>query len=307
MKCAVIGAGRFGKNHVRTLHEMGLLAAVAELNDSVREACAKDYGVPVFADYREMLASDVAAVAVATPASTHYAIAKDAISAGKHVLVEKPMTLDVAEGEELVALAKKQGVTLMVGHLLIYQPAIQFIRNAIREGKIGRVISLHQERLNLGKARDAENALWSLGVHDVAVALHLLGEAPESSVLSGLAALTPGVEDDTYVHMNFASGAKAHIHSSWLWPVLRRHLVIVGSSGMFVFDEPSKQVVLHRKRIDDKLNNVDEGSEVVFEGDGQPLRLELQHFLDCAETGKVPDSDGQSGVDVLRVLAAANG
>ncbi|MES1147131.1 MAG: Gfo/Idh/MocA family oxidoreductase, partial [bacterium] len=177
---------------------------------------------------------------------------------------------------------------------------------ALADGMIGKLQSLHQERLNLGKARDVENAAWSLGVHDVAVALYLFGEAPTASTMSGKATFTAGVEDDTYIHMTFGRGAVAHIHSSWLWPELRRRLTLIGDKGMLVFDEPSKQVVLYKKSIDDKLNNVDEGQEVVYEGAAQPLTLELEHFIECAQSGKTPDSDGQSGVDVLKVLAGAS-
>lgn len=305
MKCAVIGAGRFGKNHVRTLHQMGTLQAVAELHDATRESVESEFGVPTFKDYREMLESGVDSVCVATPAHVHYPVAKDALRKGLPTLVEKPLTLDVAEGEELVRLARENDTTLMVGHLLIYQPAIQWIRNAITGGLIGNLKGLHQERLNLGKARDQENALWSLGVHDVAVALFLIGSKPLKSTFVGQSILTAGVEDDTYVHMEFEGGIQAHIHSSWMWPELRRNLVLVGDRGMLVFDEPGKRVIHHKKSIDSSLNNVDEGSEVVFEGDAQPLKLELEHFLDCAANKKQPQSDGESAVEVLRVLASA--
>ena len=284
---------------------MGALQAVAELHDATREAVAAEFGVPVYADYREMLAAGVDSVCVATPAHVHHAVAKDALELGIPCLVEKPLTLDVAEGEELVAIASRKNTTLMVGHLLIYQPPIQWIKNALDSDLIGNLMGLHQERLNLGKARDQENALWSLGVHDVAVALFLIGSKPLRSQFAGQAILNPGVEDDTYLHMEFEGGVQAHIHSSWYWPELRRNLVLVGDKGMLVFDEPGKRVILHKKSIDAALNNIDGGSEVVYEGEAQPLKLELEHFLDCAATGKTPQSDGKSAVEVLKVLAAA--
>lgn len=290
---------------MRTLHQMGALQAVAELHDGTREEVAAEFGVPVFADYREMLAAGVDSVCVATPAHVHHAVAKDALELGIPCLVEKPLTLDVAEGEQLVNLAEAKGTTLMVGHLLIYQPPIQWIKKALSDGLIGNLKGLHQERLNLGKARDQENALWSLGVHDVAVALFLIGSKPVRSVFSGQAILNSGVEDDTYVHMEFSGGIQAHIHSSWYWPELRRQLVLIGDKGMLVFDEPGKRVIHHKKSIDSSLNNVDGGSEVVFEGEAQPLRLELEHFLECASTGLTPQSDGKSAVEVLKVLASA--
>lgn len=307
MKAAVIGAGRFGRNHVRTLHEIGALHSVAELNDTARADIADEFSVEVFSDYKDLLATDVAAVSITTPAPSHYQITKDAINAGKHVLVEKPMVLDPTQGEELVKLADEKGVVLMVGHLLIYQPAIRWIKDALNRGLIGRVRSLHQERLNLGKARDHENALWSLGVHDVAVALYLIGKAPTKVQFSGQAILNEGVEDDTYLHMQFDGGIHAHIHSSWYMPELRRHLVIVGEHGMLVFDEPNKQVIHHDKSIDrETLANINEGAEVAFNGDGQPLQIELEHFLECAAEGKTPLSDGRTAVDVLKVLHQAS-
>lgn len=306
MRAALIGAGRFGQNHLRTLHEIGALAAVAEIGDQARQKAADDYGTTVFASHQDLIASKPEAVVIATPAHTHFAVAKDCLEAGIPCLVEKPLTLDVAEGEELARLADAKGTVLMVGHLLIYQPAIQAIKQLLDSGAIGTLKGLHQERLNLGKARNQENALWSLGVHDVAVALYLIGSAPEKTTFVGQSMLNPGVEDDTYLHLAFAEGVQAHIHSSWHWPELRRHLVLVGDMGMLVFDEPASTVWLHKKRIDPStLANEDGGVEEVFKGSGAPLKLELEHFFDCIRTGAKPKSDGWSGVEALRVLAAA--
>lgn len=308
MKAGVIGAGRFGRNHVRNLHEMEVLQCVADLDENARKEAEEEFGVPAYADYREMLKEGgPECIVIAAPAEWHHPIAKECMEAGRHCLIEKPMTTNTQDAEELVQLAKDKGVTLMVGHLLIYQPAIQWIKDAIERGVIGKVVSMHQERLNLGRARDQENAAWSLGVHDVAVAVFLMGDKPVETSYSGKAALNEGVDDDSYIHMTFANGAKAHIHSSWLWPELRRHLVIVGEKGMLVFDEPNKRVILHDKGINpENLQNINEGEEEVFHGDGQPLRLELEHFMECCREGKTPRSDGESGLDVIRVLNQAS-
>lgn len=307
MRIAVVGAGRFGHNHVKTLHEMGVLVAIAEPNDSTRTEVSAKYAVDSFASHHELIAARPDAVVIATPAHVHFCVAKDFLEAGIPCLVEKPLTLNVEEGEELVRLAAENNVVLMVGHLLIYQPAIQFIKQQIEAGVIGNLRGLHQERLNLGKARNQENALWSLGVHDVAVALYLVGSTPSKSVFSGQSLLNPGVEDDTYLHMEFIDGVQAHIHSSWYWPQMRRNLVVIGDKGFLVFDELNKTVTLHRKRIEsESLCNVDEGFEVIFEGDAQPLRLELEHFMECVRKGARPMSDGASGVETLRVLASTN-
>ena len=149
---------------------------------------------------------------------------------------------------------------------------------------LGSIYHLHQERKKLGRARYIENVTWSLGVHDVAVLLYLVGEEPQAVYASGHCGLQKNVEDDVYVHMEFANGAKAHLHNSWLWPENRRQLTIIGEKGMLVYDEVAGKVIFHRKTIDQDLNNQDVGCETVFEGTEPPLRLELQHFIDCVET-----------------------
>ena len=304
MKIGLVGAGRFGKNHVRTLHEMGVLAGVAELDAETRAAAAEQTGVRAVADYRELL-QQMDAFVVATPVHTHFAIAREILLAGKPVMVEKPITLSVSEAEELVELARGKGLPLMVGHLLIFQPAIRWIKEAVEAGMIGDVVSVHQERLNLGKARANENALWSLGVHDVAVLLYLFGSNPTEVSFVGQSFLTGGVEDDTYLHLEFQGGKRGHVHNSWLWPETRRVLHIVGSEGMLVFNEATRQVIHHKKSIDSGLNNVDLGSELVFEGESQPLKLELEHFVQCVQTGNEPITSGASAIEVLKVLEAA--
>lgn len=283
---------------------MGVLAGIAELDPATRESAQTQTGVKSVADYRDIL-DEMDAFVIATPVHTHHAIAKGILNAGKPVFVEKPITLSVADAEELVQIAHQKQLPLMVGHLLIFQPAIAWIKNAITSGLIGEVISIHQERLNLGKARANENALWSLGVHDVAVLLYLLDAKPTHVQFTGQSHLTPGVEDDTYIHLDFEGGNKGHIHNSWLWPETRRVLHVIGTTGMLVFNEATRQVTHHKKSIDSSLNNLDSGSEVVFEGDAQPLRLELEHFVDCVQNGREPLTSGASAVEVLKVLEAA--
>ncbi len=309
MKLAAIGSGAWGRNIVRTLHHMGALGAVAESHPPLRDQLAADYpSLEIVPCYTELLSRpDIAAVTIATPAPTHHRIAKDCLLAGKDVMVEKPMTLTAAESEDLVETAEKHGRILMVGHLLLYKPAIQFIRDYLTAGSLGKVLTLHQERMKLGKARAVENALWSLGVHDVAALLYIAGEAPAKVSFSGHRGLQDGIEDDTYLHMTFADGRIAHLHNSWLWPEDRRGLKVIGERGMLVYDEKVETVTLVKKRIDDKLNNVDEGSELLFEAprDFQALTAELQHFMSCVESRQTPRSCGRNGLDVVRVLEAA--
>ncbi|MCR4392076.1 MAG: Gfo/Idh/MocA family oxidoreductase [Candidatus Acetothermia bacterium] len=306
MKVGLIGAGGWGKNLARTLHELGALGGIAEIRPDLRAELSILYpDVPLYLHHYALLESDLPAVAVATPAATHSALAKEALLAGKHVFVEKPLALATHEAEELVALARKRGRVLMVGHLLLYQPAVRWIKEFLDSGALGEIWSLHQERLNLGRARSVENALWSLGVHDVAVVLYLVGREPGEVRVVGQAALQPNVEDDVYLHLRFPGGIRAHLHASWLWPEKRRRLTVIGEAGMLVYDEVEQTVTFHRKAITPQLTSRDEGAEVVFQGHGEPLKLELAHFLECVAEGKRPLSDGESAVPVVRVLEEA--
>lgn len=321
-RIAVIGAGQWGRNLVANLHALGALAAVAEGNEAIRNELAVRFpGIALYADHRELLESDslakgeatagvnradVAGVVVATPVPTHFAIARDAILAGKDVFVEKPLTLSLVEARDLVAMAQERGRVLMVGHLLLYQPAIQWIAAFLGSGGLGQVHAIHQERLNLGRARSVENVLWSFGVHDVAVILHLAGAVPIRSQVWGHRILQEDVQDDVHLHLEFPKGVQAHLHVSWLWPEKRRRLTIIGRTGMLVYDELEQTVTLHRKGIHANLVQWDEGAQVVFKGDGEPLKLELGHFLDRLRDRRAPISDGISGIEVMRVLDTAS-
>ena len=301
-----IGAGAWGRNIVRTLDDLQALRVIAEPSESLREPLASAFpGTEIVDDHRALVGRpDIQAVVIATPAPTHHSLAREFLRAGQDVLVEKPMALTSAEAEDLVRLAEANGRILMAGHLLLYKPAIEFIRNFLLEGKLGRVFTLHQERAKHGKARAVENALWSLGVHDVAALLHLAGATPSRVTATGHCGLRPGMEDDVYLHLEFPDGRHAHLHSSWLWPEDRRRLTVVGGRGMLVYDEKEERVTLHRKMVDAGLNNVDLGSDVVFEGSPnfQPLAAELSHFIECVQTRRPPRSDGRQAVDVVRIL-----
>ncbi|GEA16560.1 hypothetical protein E308F_28060 [Moorella sp. E308F] len=306
MNVGVIGAGNWGKNLVRTFHRLGELAGVAEVNPELQKAIRTDYpGVTVYKEAGEIIASDVPAVAVATPAHTHYRVAREALLAGKDVFVEKPLALSRAEAEELVDLAAAKNRILMAGHLLLYQPAIQWLKNYIASGAVGDVAYLSQERLKLGRVRAVENVLWSFGVHDIAVLLYLVGEKPQEVKAAGQCFLQEGIEDDVHVHLKFSGGVQAHLHVSWLWPEQRRRLTIAGSKAMLTYDELAQEVVLHKKRITPELHNRDEGSEVVFRGSEEPLLLECRHFLECIKERKEPLSNGRSALEVIEVLERA--
>jgi predicted dehydrogenase len=306
MKVGVIGAGSMGEKLIRSLYELGALYGIAENDPHRRYFLAEDYpDVPLFDDFHDLLKTPVTAVAIATPAETHYEVSKAALYADKDVFVEKPITLSSFDAEELVAIARVRGLILMAGHLLLYQPAIQQIKSFLQSGSLGEVYSLQQERLNLGGAKSLENALWSLGVHDVAAILFIIGTIPNKIVALGQQILQPGVEDDVHLHMRFPGNLQAHLHLSWLWPERRNALTIIGSKGMLRYDEVDQTVIFHQKGIDLSLCAWDEGGELIFQGDGDPLRLELSHFLSRIADRKPPLSDGGSSIEVIRTLQEA--
>lgn len=306
MKVGVIGAGNWGRNLVRNFSEMGILAGVADaISQNCQNALNVQSNLTTYESHTEMLADAFDAVAIATPAHTHYAIAKEAMEAGCDVFIEKPMTLDPSEAEALVKLGKEMDKVVMVGHLLLYQPAIAYLKKALEDGDIGQVYTLHQRRSKQGRARKVENVLWSFGVHDIAVLLYLAGETPTDVQISGHCGLQKGIEDDTYLHLTFPNGSKAHLHNSWLWPIIERGLIIVGETGILVYDETAQTVKLIKKTIDSDLQNVDEGEKIVFQGSGQPLRIELEHFVNCCRNRIRPNSCGQNGLDVVRVITQA--
>ena len=279
VKVGVIGAGNWGKNLVKNFKELGVLAGVADpLEENRQNAREVAPEAKIFSSGDDLISGDCDAIAIATPAPTHFELAAAGLRAGKDVFVEKPMTLTSAESEELIEIADERERILMVGHLLLFQPPIQFVKQFLEDGKLGNIYHLHQERKKLGRARYIENVTWSLGVHDIAVLLYLVGKKPRFVFASGHCGLQREVEDDVYVHMEFLGGTKAHLHNSWLWPDNRRQLTIIGEHGMLVYDEVASTVTWHRKHIDENLNSVDDGSEVVFQGNEPPLQRELSHF-----------------------------
>ncbi len=308
MKAAVVGAGAWGKNLIRTLYSVDALAAIVEVNDGLRATLVDQYpDVALYSDIEQLVASDIPAALIAVPASLHFTTAKKLLEAGKDLFVEKPLTLSVDESEELVHLAEKQSLILMVGHLLIYQSAVRWIKDSIEAGKIGRLCSIHQARCGLGRARSVENVLWSIGVHDVAVIQYLVGSTPFSLQVIGQKVVQKDIEDDVYLHMTFDNGIQTHMHCSWLWPQRDRTMTIIGTKGMYVYNELEQTVMYHGKGIGPDLKNIEAESELVFQGNGEPLKVEVEHFLDCVRDRSTPISDGVSGLEVIRTLEQAAG
>ncbi len=307
---AVVGMGYWGKNLVRNFHEIGALAAICDSSASVESASREKYpDVAFHRNYPDILAAPhIKAVVLATPAVTHFEMARKALEAGKDVFVEKPLAVKVDEGEQLVALAKKAGRVLMVGHILRYHPAVNKLRDLIRGGELGRLQYLYSNRLNIGKIRTEENILWSFAPHDTSVMLALLDEVPVGVSCQGGVFLNQNVFDTTVSQFQFGSGACAHIFVSWLHPFKEQRLVVVGSEKMAVFDDTAEhKLVLYPHKVEWKNRvptAVKADAEVVKIGDTEPLRQECSHFLECVETRKTPVTDGEEGLRVLRVLDA---
>ncbi len=315
----VIGAGYWGKNLVRVFSELESvrLRYVADHSADVRESIGKRHPSTVLLDDHHPIIDDPAidAVVIASPAVLHHELAKEAILAGKHVFVEKPMTLSVDHSLELVELAEKHGRILMVGHLLLYHPCVCAIREMILRGEIGDVRYVYSQRLNLGKVRSDENALVSLAPHDISVILHLIGKAPEIVGATGGCFIRSGIEDVVFLSLGFSGGVRAHAHVSWLDPHKVRRVTVVGSKKMIEFDdmEPQEKVRVYDKGVD-RSGEFGTYGEFLTLRDGdihipdipmmEPLARECAHFVECIETGKTPVSDGRNGLLVTRVLDA---
>ncbi len=306
----MIGAGRWGFNWVRTL--AGLSGAAlrwcCDVSPASLEKVRGQFPQVQTTTRLDDLLDDPAldAVVIATIAPTHFDVARRALLSGKHVMVEKPMTLTTADAHALTALAERQGKVLMVGHLLEYHPVVRQLRQMIDAGELGEVNYLYTQRLNLGTIRGDENAWWSLAPHDVSVANRLFGAAPVSVQCRGQSVVRPGVEDVVFATLEYPGGRLAQFHVSWLDPHKSRTLTVVGSKKMAVFDDTAAQkLVVHDKgfsRAGDAVTLRQGGIEVPLIDTAEPLALEARHFIDCIAGGGRPVSDGVSGTQVVSVL-----
>jgi len=316
-RIGMIGAGRWGSNWIRTL--AGLPEAdlrwVCDCNEQALERVADQYPAVKTTTNLEDLWEDASldGVVIATIAPTHFDVAKQAILAGKHVMVEKPMTLTTAESIELTDLAAMRGRVLMVGHLLEYHPVILYIKDLIDSGDLGDVYYLYSQRLNLGTVRRDENSWWSLAPHDISVACRLLGKSPRTVQCRGQNVIQPNVEDVVFGTLEFPEGKIAHIHVSWLDPHKTRKLTVVGSKRMVVFDDtlPTYKMTVYDKgfSLNDDFDSYAQWISY-HQGDivmpnikgGEPLKQEAAHFIECIEKRLTPLSDGLSGMQVVSVL-----
>lgn len=308
---AVVGCGYWGRNLVRTFAELDALAAVVDPDPSTAATLAEQYSVAARTLDEVLADPSVDAAVIAAPAKDHADLAVRALEAGKHVYVEKPLALDLADAARAVSTADRCGRTLMVGHLLQYHPAFLALRQMVTDGALGELRYLYSNRLNLGRFRREENILWSFAPHDLSMLLALVGEPPSSVTAVGSTFLSEDVPDVTTTHLTFASGPRAHVFVSWLHPFKEQRLVVVGADAMAVFDDTapwdSKLVVFEHGVSWDGTTPVPvkgEPTPIPLE-QAEPLKLECQHFLDCIADGTTPRTDGREGVRVLEVLDAA--
>ena len=294
MSIAIIGCGDWGKNLVRVFYKLNLLIAVCDKDEKKLKAITEQYHVEPFANYEELLLTNIKAFVIATPAFTHYEMVRKALLADKDVFVEKPLALDYHEGAELVMLAKEKKRILMVGHILEYHPAVEKMKDIIDGGKVGKINYIYSNRLNRGKIRKEENVLWSFAPHDISLILSIMGEFPQKTSMRGGAYVTKGIMDVTVTHFEFSDGAKAHIFVSWIHPYKEQRFVVIGSKGMLVFDDLAKNKLMffpgEEEAIPIKVKKT------------EPLEAECQHFIESIVTRKPPRTDGESALQVLEIL-----
>jgi predicted dehydrogenase len=314
LKVGVVGLGYWGPNLARNFDSLAGAELVwcCDPSPAARERVAPMVPQAKMTDRFEDLLEDddLDAIVLATPVPTHADLAVRVLDAGKHCFVEKPLAQSVEDAERAVAAAERSGRTLMVGHLLEYHPGVRKLKDLASSGELGDIHYIYSNRLNLGKARADENALWSLGAHDISVLLHLVDEEPSEISARGESYLRPGVEDVVFCFLRFPSGISAHLHLSWLDPHKERRFTVVGSKRMATFDDMAIEgkLTVYDKGFDQDSRSY--GEYITRSGDifspridnGEPLRLECEHFVDSIREGKPPRSDGRSGLRVVKVL-----
>jgi UDP-2-acetamido-3-amino-2,3-dideoxy-glucuronate N-acetyltransferase len=311
---ALIGAGHWGKNLARNFYALGALHTICDAKQSLLDGYKDTYpDVHLTTDFQKVIQNPaITKVVIAAPAARHYTLAKQALLAGKDTYVEKPLCLDSSEGEELIQLASKMQCILMVGHLLQYHPCVRKLQEMVKKGEIGKLQHIVSHRLNLGQIRTEENALWSFAPHDISVILSLSNQLPERIRCTGAAYLSNGVADTTMTTMQFSDNLHAHIYVSWLNPFKEQKLVVVGSTGMVVFDDTKpwkEKLILYRNYITWKEGSIPQANKIEGEAievlQAEPLHEECAHFLKCCQERLTPRTDGKEGLNVLKVLQAA--
>jgi predicted dehydrogenase len=317
-RIGLIGYGYWGPNLARNFHQLpqAQLVAVADMDSKRLDEPARWYHARTHVDYQELLADPTLdAIAVATPARTHFEVARAALQAGKHVFVEKPLAMCSAEARQLIALAAERDLRLMVGHTFEHNPAVWKIRELVEQRAIGDVYYVYANRVNLGRVQRDINALWSIAPHDISILLYVLGAMPLRVSAQGATYLSENVEDVVFVTLTFPNKVIAHVHASWLDPSKVRQMTFVGSEKMIVYDDVDAEARLriYDKGVYKRGSDYGEFQLKVHSGDiyipkidmTEPLRNECAHFVDCVRAGQRPRTDGESGLRVIQVLEAA--
>ncbi len=314
VRVGVVGLGYWGPNLARNFAAIAgcEVSWLCDASEPARQKLARSFpGARTTGEIGDLLADEsLDAVVLATPVPTHAQLAVAVAGAGKHCFVEKPLATNAADAQRAVDAARQAGTILMVGHLLEYHPAVARLKELVDSRELGELYYIYGNRLNLGKLRADENALWSLGAHDVSVALHLIGEEPVECVAQGASYVREGVQDVVFCYLRFPSGIVSHLHLSWLDPHKERRITVVGSRRMATFDDMliEGKLTIYDKGFDEDSSSW--GEYIARSGDTfsprianlEPLRIECEHFIQCIRTGATPRSDGESGLRVVRVL-----
>jgi len=310
-KICVVGAGRWGTNHIKTLKNLGCLAGIVESRENRREELKALFpDAQLFHSVREVPLDQFDGFTVATPAETHFEVGSYLLEHGKHVLIEKPIALNTKDAAALKKLADDHKVNLMVGHVLLFHPAIIKIKALIESGKIGKLEYIYSNRLNLGTVRTEENILWSFAPHDISIFEYFIGANPVEVVSRGGAFLQPGIHDTTMTMLTYPNNVVGHIFVSWLHPFKEHRMVMIGSKGMISFEDSSdeKDILFYEKGIDwiqGEPIKRDGPTEIIPYEKGFPLTNEIQYFIDHLDGSRLEIADGQNAFDVLEVLEKA--
>lgn len=305
-RLCVVGCGRWGMNHVRTLYRLGILFAVVDSDEQRLKSISEEYAdVTCHMSLEEAIHARYDGYTVAVPAEAHYSIGSQLLKAGLSVMMEKPMTLTVAESESLIALSNEYGGRLMVGHVLMFHPAIRKIKEVIESGKIGELRYIYSHRLNLGTIRTEEDVFWSFAPHDISLLDYLTGTRVVAIRAKGSDYLTKGVSDIVIAELDYPNNVHAHIFTSWLNPFKQQQLVIIGSEGMLTFDDAGdKEIKYFAKGVNFDIGRpqvYDNGTEVIPYEISQPLTAELAYFAEHCD-GDITINSGEDGLAVVRVL-----
>ena len=307
-KICVVGGGKWGKNHISTLNRFGNLAGLVDSNQDILDENKKEYPyLKLFSSLEKSFEYPFDGYVVATPAETHFDIAKKIINTGKDVLVEKPFTTNVKDAEYLYDLSESKNVNVMVGHILLFHPAINKIKKIIDENKIGKLQYIYSNRLNLGRIRTEENVFWSFAPHDISVLQYLINDFPEKISSNGAAFIQENIHDTTLTLLSYPNNIKCHIYVSWLHPFKEHRLVVIGSKGMLTFEDSliNKPLKFYDKKITmDKKKPVEKSGDVelIEYGNEKPLDLELKYFINNINRNKVKISNALSGLEVIKIL-----